>query len=222
MSYLSLCFRSFSHSCGFWITSAFGTKVSLTVLVGTHRCYPPYWKFNIVIQHRNFLVVLLFLSLFVFVVVVVWLLVFFCCCCFVLFVLFFSFLLLNLISLQLSFTVQSLFPSWSAICSSSHSSFSSPHPFDNFTYLHLKCYLSSRLHLTNPLPWYFPFTSKTLHPHLPTHSCLSLHYDNRPPKDKEPPLWNKPFATYVIRNHRSTHVCSLFGDLVPGKSERST
>ena len=68
MSYLSLCFRSFSHSCGFWITSAFGTKVSLTVLVGTHRCYPPYWKFNIVIQHTNFLVVLLFLFLF-------------CCCC---------------------------------------------------------------------------------------------------------------------------------------------
>ena len=82
MSYLSLCFRSFSHSCGFWITSAFGTKVSLTVLVGTHRCYPPYWKFNIVIQHRNFLVVLLFLSLFVFVVVVVvWLLVCFFVVC---------------------------------------------------------------------------------------------------------------------------------------------
>ena len=165
--------------------------------------------------------------------IIVSFLVCFCCCCCCLIAglsllfcvvcpFFFCFLLLNSISLQLSFTVQSLFPSWSAICSSSHSSFSSPHPFDNFTYLHLKCYLSSRLHLTNPLPWYFPFTSKTLLPHLPTHSCLTLHYDSRPPKDKEPPLWNKPFATYVIRNHRPTHVCSLFGDLVPGKSERST
>jgi hypothetical protein len=141
MSYLSLWFRSFSHSCGFWIGSAFGTKESLKVIVGAHRCYPPYWEFSMDLQYKNFLFVLLFVYLFVLFFLFAGLVFFICFSCF-------FFLCITKVNFSstnfyspviIPFLVCPVFLITFFLLNTT--------PFDNFTYLHFKCYLSFRFHL---------------------------------------------------------------------------
>ena len=83
-----------------------------------------------------------------------------------------------------------------------------------FIYLHFKCCPFSQfpLHKPHPIPIPFP----------PHHSSIPLHWGIKPPQDQGLPLPLMPdkaiLSSICSWSHRSHHVYSSVGGLVPGNS----